>query len=270
MKVTVNDLGGACHEIVIVKADTVNSLLAKVREAMDLPASAVVKLYLSSGGTPIEAGATTLAAQGIDDGAELSVVVPDSKALTDKNIGDAVKRWFDPETRQAVVDEFGEIGDWQVGGVTDMGFLFYKRTEFNEDLSRWDTSRVTIMFGMFEGASSFNQPVGAWDTGKVEDMACMFSGATSFNKRVEKWDTGRVKDMAWMFKNASSFNQPVEAWDTGRVKDMQHMFDGATSFNKRVEMWDTSKVENMYGMFFDTPSFNQRPTWYSKTTTPPV
>jgi len=41
-------------------------------------------------------------------------------ALTDENIKDAVKRWFDPETRQAVVEEFGEIGDWKVGAVTDM------------------------------------------------------------------------------------------------------------------------------------------------------
>ena len=42
---------------------------------MALPASASVELYLSADGTPIDAGATTLAAQGIGDGAELDAVV---------------------------------------------------------------------------------------------------------------------------------------------------------------------------------------------------
>ena len=65
--------------------------------------------------------------------------------LTDDNIRDAVKRWFDPETRQAVVDEFGKIGDWQVGEVTSMKNLFRNRSEFNEDLSRWETGTLTSL-----------------------------------------------------------------------------------------------------------------------------
>ena len=100
--------------------------------------------------------------------------------LTDENIRDAVKRWFDPRTRQAVVEEFGEIGDWSVRAVTDMYGLFWNRSEFNEDLSRWDTSRVEDMRQMFARACSFNQRVEAWDTSKVEDMQQMFDGASSF------------------------------------------------------------------------------------------
>ena len=129
--VTVSDLSGRCKEIDIVeKTETGDSLIAKVRTAMDLPASASVELYLSPEGTPIKAGITTLAAQGIGDGAALAVVVSYPKALTDATIRDAVEGWFDPKTRQAVVDEFGEIGDWQVGEVTDMHNLFQGRAEF--------------------------------------------------------------------------------------------------------------------------------------------
>ena len=56
------------------EADTGDSLADKVHAAMALPKRASVELYLSSDGTPIEAGAT-LAAQGIGDGAALHVVV---------------------------------------------------------------------------------------------------------------------------------------------------------------------------------------------------
>ena len=54
--------------------DTGDSLADKVRAAMALSSSASLELYLSSDGTPIEAGAT-LAAQGVGDGAALDVVV---------------------------------------------------------------------------------------------------------------------------------------------------------------------------------------------------
>ena len=59
---------------IVAEADTGDSLADKVRAAMALPKSASLELYLSSDGTPIEAGAT-LAAQGIGDGAALDVVV---------------------------------------------------------------------------------------------------------------------------------------------------------------------------------------------------
>ena len=54
--------------------DTGDSLADKVRAAMALSKTASLELYLSSDGTPIEAGAT-LAAQGVGDGTALDVVV---------------------------------------------------------------------------------------------------------------------------------------------------------------------------------------------------
>ena len=235
MKVTVSGLNGDCKEIAIAEADTGDTLIAKVRTAMTLPASAEVELYLSQEGTPIDPTAT-LASQGIGDGAELSVVVPTKAALTDLNIRDAVERWFDPGTMQAVVEDFGKIGNWNVGEVTDMSVLFKDRAEFNEDLSRWDTGRVTDMSSMFEGASSFNQPVEAWDTHSVRSMAGMFHNAPSFDQPVEKWNTSRVEDMAWMFEGATSFNQPLNAWNIGSVEDIEGIFERATSL-KQYPIW---------------------------------
>ena len=63
---------------IVSEADTGDSLADKVRAAMALSKSASLELYLSSDGTPIEAGAT-LAAQGVGDGAALDVVVSSPK-----------------------------------------------------------------------------------------------------------------------------------------------------------------------------------------------
>ena len=66
-------------QVAIAEADdTGDSLADKVRAAMALSKSASLELYLSSDGTPIEAGAT-LAAQGVGDGAALDVVVSSPK-----------------------------------------------------------------------------------------------------------------------------------------------------------------------------------------------
>ena len=66
-------------QVAIVEADdTGESLADKVRAAMALSNTASLELYLSSDGTPIEAG-LTLAAQGVGDGAALDVVVSNPK-----------------------------------------------------------------------------------------------------------------------------------------------------------------------------------------------
>ena len=66
-------------QVAITEADdTGDSLADKVRATMALAAGTSLELYLSSDGTPIEAG-LTLAAQGVGDGAALDVVVSSPK-----------------------------------------------------------------------------------------------------------------------------------------------------------------------------------------------
>ena len=43
----------------------------------------------------------------------------------------------------------GDISNWDVSNVVDMGFMFYD-AEFNGDISNWDVSNVTNMAGMFD------------------------------------------------------------------------------------------------------------------------
>ncbi|MHA1793088.1 MAG: BspA family leucine-rich repeat surface protein, partial [Promethearchaeota archaeon] len=81
------------------------------------------------------------------------------------------------------------------------------------NMSSWDTSSVTDMRYMFYGASTFNQSISSWDVSSVTDMRYMFYGASSFNQPLGSWDVSSVTDMRYMFYGASSFNQPLGSWD---------------------------------------------------------
>ena len=131
----------------------------------------------------------------------------EARRLTDETIHGAVKMWCDPATRQAVVDKYGEIGDWDVSRVTSMSQLFSGQKDFNENISRWDTSNVTNMGYMFAHASSFNQPVEGWNTAKVTNMSRMFESASSFSQPVEGWNTANVINMSNMFYHASRLSR---------------------------------------------------------------
>merc|ERR1711934_969419 len=163
-------------------------------------------VVLEMGNTALD-DAQTLEDEGVEENATLTVVVDaeaiEGRRLTDETVRDAVKLWCDPATRQAVVDTYGEIGDWNVSAVTNMSLLFLDQKDFNENISRWDTSNVTNMGYMFASASSFNQPVEGWDTAKVRYMTWAFHGASSFNQSVEGWNTAKVREMGNMFDGTS-------------------------------------------------------------------
>ena len=118
-------------------------------------------------------------------------------------------------------------------------------------------SSVTDMSYMFWNVSSFNQDIGSWDVSSVTDMSSMFWNASSFNKKLDSWDVSSVTNMTFMFKSASSFNQNIENWDTASVTKMTAMFGFATSFNQNIGGWDTSSVTSMYDMFVEANKFDQ-------------
>jgi surface protein len=60
-----------------------------------------------------------------------------------------------------------DIGDWDVGKVTNMSWMFIGADAFNQDIGRWNVSNVTNMYQMFHQANAFNQDIGRWNVGKV-------------------------------------------------------------------------------------------------------
>ena len=169
------------------------------------------------------------------------------------------------------------IANLDTSNVTDMGQMFMKSSNFNQDISKWDTSNVTDMEAMFE-STPFNQDISGWNTSKVTSMKWMFSG-THFNQDISKWDVSNVTNMTGMFQvslfdsdisgwNTSNvtdmgqmfmrslFNQDISKWDVSNVEDMSYMFFDS-SFNSDISQWDTSNVTEMSGMFWGANSFNQ-------------
>ncbi|WP_375560967.1 BspA family leucine-rich repeat surface protein [Bernardetia sp. OM2101] len=150
-----------------------------------------------------------------------------------------------------------DIGAWNTSNVTDMSDMFRGTTSFNQDISSWNTGNVISMTGMFAGADSFNQNIGNWNTTNVIGMVSMFFGADSFNQDIGNWNTTNVISMASMFAGADSFNQDIGNWNTANVTKMTNMFDGASSFNQDIGSWNTGSVTNLGAMFSSASSFNQ-------------
>ena len=53
-----------------------------------------------------------------------------------------------------------------INSTTDISQMF-SDSPFNGDISNWDMSNVTDMGGMFENSSSFNQDLSSWDVSNV-------------------------------------------------------------------------------------------------------
>lgn len=109
------------------------------------------------------------------------------------------------------------------------------KNPFNID--NWDVSNVTDMSYMFFGSSTFNQNIGSWNVENVKNMSNIFAGALAFNQNIENWDVGNVTTMLGMFQSAKAFNQNIGNWDVRKVTNMSAMFQMATAFNQNLGRW---------------------------------
>ena len=99
--------------------------------------------------------------------------------------------------------------------ITNIEFLFYLATNFNQDISMWDVSNVTNMSGMFHNASSFNQPLNNWDVSNVFDMSNMFSNASAFNQDLSLWCVSNFPSIPTDFDaGATNWTLPQPVWGT--------------------------------------------------------
>jgi surface protein len=166
--------------------------------------------------------------------------------------------------------------NWDVSNVTNMVFMFYGATSFNQPIGNWNTSKVTSMYLMFSGASLFDQPINtqevtvdsltytAWDVSKVTNTQELFMD-TPFNQDISNWDVSNVEFMLNMFQGNKFFNQDISNWDVSNVTNMSAMFWGATAFNNGQTNnegtaplnWTLSKITALYEMFNGATSFNQ-------------
>jgi len=147
------------------------------------------------------------------------------------------------------------MGSWNMAGVTNIGFMFYDATAFNQNISAWNTANITNMGGAFYNAQVFNQNISSWNTASVTGMGGMFGYAYAFNQNIGTWNTANVLDMSQMFYYATAFNQNISTWNTGNVLNMNNMFRRTVNFQQNLNSWNTSNVENMSYMFSNS-NFN--------------
>lgn len=148
------------------------------------------------------------------------------------------------------------IGSWNISNVTNLSYMFYWNSLFNQPIGNWNTSKVTDMKFMLCGANSFNQPIGNWITDSVNNMSGLFGDATIFNQPIANWNITNVKDISYMFAGANGFNQPINNWNTSNVTNMRFVFGQAYSFNQPLNNWNTTNVKDMSSMFQQS-NFNQ-------------
>lgn len=149
------------------------------------------------------------------------------------------------------------IGNWDTSNVTNMNAMFDSCIAFNQDIGGWDTSNVTSMYFMFNACANFNQDIGGWDTGKVTNMNAMFNNCKVFNQYVGDWNTSNVTSMYFTFNGCSAFNQDIGNWDVGKVTNMSAMLQSCSSFNQNISNWNVSRVTDMSYMLQNCKAFNQ-------------
>ena len=94
--------------------------------------------------------------------------------------------------------------------VTDTSYMFYNCINFNDpNVINWNTTAVTNMTYMFYSASYFNQNISAWVTTSVENMDSMFQEAYTLSQNLSSWDTSSLTSAHNMFQNCPLANVPT-------------------------------------------------------------
>ena len=178
----------------------------------------------------------------------------------------------------------GDISNWDVSKVYNMGNMFLNAFNFNQDISDWDVSNVTSMTRMLESATSFDQDISSWDvsnvtnsgfnnsmifanTGLSDENKCAIHSSFSSN---ETWtydwegycifmpqstEELQVAINLWIEDNSSpslEYYGDINTWNVSLITDMSNLFANQPYFNDDLSLWDVSNVENMENMFNNT------------------
>ena len=148
----------------------------------------------------------------------------------------------------AATTKWGEIGDWDVSGVTDFSYSFTEwrdsaggsttsgpsntkvRTFVGTDLVKWNTASVTTMKFAFAGALAMNIDMSKWNVAKVTTMHETFSTTTAFEGTgLANWDTTSVTTLEQTFDGAAKMNVDISGWNVAKVTSMVRTFSSASS-----------------------------------------
>jgi surface protein len=156
------------------------------------------------------------------------------------------------------------FNNWNLTGVTQIGFFFYQCTNFNANIGAWNVSSVTRMDGIFYQCVQFNNggssSINNWNTSNVTAFGittnAAFRGCTNFNQPIGNWNISNVNTLRDFFRDCVNFNQPLNDWNVSNVTNLQETFRGCINFNQNIGAWNVSQVTTMQGAFLGCSNYN--------------
>ena len=131
------------------------------------------------------------------------------------------------------------VGTPDLSNVTNMEYMFYNCSAFNQDISGWNVSKVTNMGSIFFGCTAFNQDISGWNVSNVTDMSVMFWDCSAFNQDISSWDVSKVTNMGSMFSHCSAFNQNLGSWKLKNCRKLglYHCGMSIENYSKSLVGW---------------------------------
>jgi surface protein len=199
---------------------------------------------------------------------------------------------MDETTRQQVIDDFGNIEDWDVSQVTNMRILFEGYNLDGIDLTKWDTARVRNMGGMFTDTTNFNNNIfSSWkfyeceniynflsnsvdfnnggtdiilSNDKISNINSMFSGCKNLNVSISFNLSGLV-NADNCFQGCSKLNNNIGIYESPKLESLVYFLEDATNFDGNLQIEYTSNLRNIEGIFEGLEKFsdkeNNLPNW---------
>ena len=132
-----------------------------------------------------------------------------------------------------------------------MDAMFYRNSDFNQELNTWNVESVTNMGSMFAYATSFNKPLNNWKPKSLIYANFMFGNSEKFNQDISSWSSyiGNLETTRSMFLcnniEVCSFDRNMNSWfdETNKIADLESMFSHSSFNNGGVNInWILNKA----------------------------
>jgi surface protein len=154
--------------------------------------------------------------------------------------------------------------------------MFFKASNFNQNISSWNVAKVTNMNSMFDKASHFNQNLSKWyvpisNIQSPYGLSNMFlnsamAGKSDFQPLFQfasKSDPIKQSDIVkalsgYRTSDVISKYGYINYWNfESSVSDMSYLFKDKIIFNEDISKWNVQNVVYMVDMFYNAQAFNQ-------------
>ena len=188
----------------------------------------------------------------------LSPTPAKKKFLNREELIDAIDEYVGGDQTE-VIDDYGDIPDWDVSEVTSFVGIFSgdrnsNLVSFDPDVSQWNTTKAKKMGYMFKGNTAFQRDLSGWDVSGVYDFAYMFTRTTYNGSGLDSWDVSSGQRFIRMFsKNDNIDGSTITGWNPQSATNMNNMFEKADGMTTQLCAWNSKfnnpSVVSVTGMF---------------------